>query len=911
VAFHIRPRIRRAFRLSLRRPDLTKREIEEELRTHLALRVSQLVERGMSLAEAERHALNRFGGSWEHAVSRLTAAGRVRDGRLQARERIDALWSDLRYAIRTLSRQPAFALVVVLTLALGIGANATMFGVIDRLLLRPPPHVRAPGELLAINRTATQPGNSQLLVAMQYPLYTLLRADTAAFREVAASSFITGLTLGSGAGAEQVMGVFVNSDYFRTLGTSPALGRVFGLQEDGDVPSSDVVVLSHGFWQRRFASDPSILGKPLRVGPRSLTVIGVAPESFSGVDPRRVDMWIPINQAAVYHVAREQFPTLWSAIWVQIHVRLKPGVSASEAAARATTIYRTGVSESAGAMKGKRGGPGSDRLTLRSILPAEQLADNPEAKLARLLFAVAAVVLMIACANVASLALARGSERRREIAVRLALGVSRWRLFRMWVSETMALAVCGGALAIVVAEWGISLLQRTLLSDFAWTESALDPRVLAVTLGLVLLTIVLAGLAPALRASRPDVVDALKTGGRVGSVALSRVRSALMIGQAALAVVLVVGAGLFVHSLKAAANVRLGYEPSQILSATMDVKSYGYSIPARAGLYTAMRERALNVPGVADAAISSTHPLMAWRFGMPVSVPGRDSLPQPPMGIPFYNAVGAGYFSTLGLRLVDGRPLTAADVSAKARVAVLSETMARAYWPGERAVDRCILLDGDSVCTTVVGVAADAKERVQAADAPFLVYVPLSPRWDPGANALLVRSRDADGARLVEPVRRAMQGISPNLPYADVQSFDDLLMPEIRPWRTAATLFSLFGALALIIAAGGLYSVISYGVTQRRHEFGVRMALGAQVGDVVRQVMDQGVRAALIGLALGSAIAFVAGRFVETLIFQTSPRSPSAFAVAAALIVIVALAATFIPAWRASRVDPVTALRGD
>jgi hypothetical protein len=281
------------------------------------------------------------------------------------------------------------------------------------------------------------------------------------------------------------------------------------------------------------------------------------------------------------------------------------------------------------------------------------------------------------------------------------------------------------------------------------------------------------------------------------------------------------------------------------------------------------------------------------------------------MGGPFYNAVGAGYFSTLGLALVEGRPLTAADVAAEARVAVLSEAMARAYWPGERAVDRCLLLRGDSVCTTVVGVAADAKEGLQQTDPRFLVYVPLGPRWNAGANTLLVRSSDADAARLVAPLRRAMQGVAPNLPYADVQSLGDLLAPEIRPWRTGATLFSLFGALALLIAAGGLYSAISYNVTQRRHEFGVRMALGAEVGDVVRQVMDQGVRAALIGLALGSAIALGAGRFVQTLLFQTSPRSPSAFAAAATLIVIVAVAATFIPAWRASRVDPVTALRAD
>ena len=911
MRFDIRPRIRRAFRLALRRPDLSEREIEEELRAHIALRAAHLEAQGLTRAEAEQQALRRLGSSWDDAVARLHEAGQARDARLRMRERVGAAWSDARYAGRALARQPVFALVVMVTFALGIGANATMFGVIDRLLLRPPPHVRAPGELLEVGRPATEPGVPRMLSGLQYPLYARLRADTAAFRQVAASSFITALTLGAGAGAERVFGVFVNSDYFRVLGTDAALGRFFGAQEDGDVPSNDVVILSHGFWQRRFAGDPSILGKTLPVGPRSLTVIGVARESFSGVDPRRVDMWIPVNQAAVYHIADERFPTHWGHIWLRVHVRLKPGLSATEAAARATTIYNVGFAEWAGSARGKSGSMGGDRLVLRSVLPAEQLGDSPEAGFARLLLAVSAVVLVIACANVASLLLARGTERRREIAVRLALGVSRWRLFRLLVAETVVLALCGGVIAILVARWGIALLQRTLLSDFAWTESALDVRVLAVTFGLVLMTVVVAGVAPALRASRPDVVDALKAGGREGGVALSRVRGALMIAQAALSVVLVVGAGLFVRSLKEAASVRLGYETDRVLSATMDVESYGYSIPARVALYGDLRDRAMTVPGVVDAAISSTHPLLGWGFGMRVSIPGRDTVPRSPMGGPFYNSVGAGYFSTLGLRLVEGRPLTAADVAAEARVAVLSEAMARAYWPGERAVNRCLLLRGDSVCTTVVGVAADAKEALQQTDPRFLVYVPLGPRWNAGANTLLVRSRDADAARFVEPLRRAMQGVAPNLPYADIQSLGDLLAPEIRPWRTGATLFSLFGALALVIAAGGLYSALSYIVTQRRHEFGVRMALGAEVGDVVRQVMDQGVRAALIGLVLGSTIALGASRFVETLLFRTSPRSPSAFAVAATLIMIVAVAATFIPAWRASRVDPATALRGD
>jgi predicted permease len=911
MPFNIRPRIRKAFRIALLRRDLTEREIDEELRTHIALRVSQLETLGLTRSEAEREAMSRLGVSWDEARTRLHAAGRGRDSRLRLRERADIVWGDLAYAVRALTRQPAFAIVVVLTFALGIGANATMFGVIDRLLLRPPPHVRAPSELLEVGRVMQQNGQAEIYTGMQYPLYTRLRADSAAFREVAVGTFITALTLGSGATAEQVYGVFANSDYFRVLGTDPALGRFFGVAEDGEVPSSDVVVLSHGFWQRRFAGDPAVLGKTIRIGPRDLTVIGVARDGFSGVDPRRVDVWIPIAQAEVYHVANPGWSSHWGNIWVRIHTRLVPGVTPSAAAVRASTWYRTGFAEWRSGRKARGDGLDEDRFVLRSILPAAQLADNPEAKLARLLFAVAAVVLLIACANVASLLLARGTERRREIAVRLALGVSRPRLLRMLVAETLVLAVCGGLVALLVAHWGIAFLHATLLSDFAWADTGIDGRVVAANAALVLATVALAGIVPAWRASRPNVVEALKAGGREGGLGVSRARTVLMIAQAALSVVLLVAASLFVQSLRQAASVRLGYETEGVLSATIDIEPLGYAIPARLALYTAMRDRVLAVPGVADATMSSTHPLLGWGFRRQVVVPGRDTLPEPLDGGPFYNAVGSGYFSTLGLEIVEGRPITAADVAGEARVAVLSEAMARAYWPGERAVDRCIVLRPEPSCMTIVGVAADAQQGLRPTVPHFLIYVPIAARWNAGANAMLVRSRDGNSARLVEPIRRAMQGAAPNLPYADVQSLADLLAPEIRPWRTGATLFSLFGALALLIAAVGLYSAISYHVVQRRHEFGVRVALGAQIVDVVRLVMDQAVRAALVGVVVGSLIALAAGRFVEALLFQTSPRNPSAFAMAALVLVTVAAVASFVPAWRASRVDPLSALRGE
>ncbi len=569
------------------------------------------------------------------------------------------------------------------------------------------------------------------------------------------------------------------------------------------------------------------------------------------------------------------------------------------------------------ATREKRGGmrrPPEAPFEMRSTLPSAQLADDPQAKLARLLVGVTAVVLLIACANVGSLLFARGTERRREIAVRLALGVSRGRLLRLLFAETAILAACGGLIALVLARWGIALLHATLLSDFAWTESAFDGRVVAATATLVVLTVVIAGVAPAFRASRPDLVESLKSGGREGGIGVSRLRTLLMTAQVALCVVLIVGAGLFVQSLRRAATVPLGYEPTGVLTASvMNLVPLGYKIPQRLALYASLRDRIATLPGVAGAAVAATYPVQGmFRFAVDIAVPGRDSLPPSPDGfVPTYNAVSGGFFSALGIRITDGRPIIDSDVSTATRVAVVSDAIARAYWPGERAIGRCLMINADSVCTTVVGVAADVKQAIDRTSAGFVVYVPLRSEWDLGPNAVIVRARNGRAEELIPAVRDAIQGTAPNLPYANVQPFDALLAPQLRTWKTGSSLFTLFGGLALVIAAIGLYSAISYTVAQRRHEFGVRMALGARMPDVVRLVMDQGIQAAVIGTVVGAVAAASLGGVVAPLLFQTSPREPAAFALAAVMIVVVAALASFVPAWRASRVDPVTALRAD
>ncbi|HUQ84363.1 MAG TPA: ABC transporter permease [Gemmatimonadaceae bacterium] len=908
MGFDLRPRVKRAFRLALRRPDLTEAEVDEELRFHIASRIDQLVSRGLTREQAADEARRRFGISWDDAVARVHAAGQARERRLGLVERVDAARRDLAYAARTLSRQPIFSLVVVLTFALGIGANATMFGVIDRLLLRPPPHVGRAAELFQVGHFARFLGEEELWTTFPYPFYTALRADSATFSSVGAAGGARSLTLGSGSSAARIVGAIATAEYFRVLQTTPALGRFFTSAETGEASAADVAVVSYGFWQRHFAGDPAALGKALRIDSRVYTVIGVAREEFTGVDPHRVDVWVPPHVTAFSGLHRSTWRTEWDGGWLEVYVRLRPGVTIASAVERASASYVAGMQAWSGKVVPKNE---RTKFVVSSVLPSARSADSRESRVTTLLLAVSAVVLLIACANIASLLLARGAERRREIAVRLALGVSRARLVRLLVAETVLLALCGGVVAVVVAHWGLALLHTTLLADFAWTSSVLDGRMLAATAAMILTTAALAGLAPAWRSSRPDVVASLTAGGRAGSVSTSRIRTGLIVVQAALSVVLLVGAGLFARSLREAASVHLGYERDRVVAAGVDLVPLGRTLAERFALYAAMRDRVASLPGVESAAFAFAHPLEGRGLHANVRVPGRDSLPLAPMAGPQLNGVAGDYFRTLGLPMVDGRPITSADVSARAPVAVLSAAMARAYWPGERAVGRCLMIGDEPVCTTVVGVASDAFEWVEESTRRFVIYRPISDRMEPGANTIIVRSAGKDPRKLVEPIRRAIQGTAPDLPYASVYTMDDAVGGQVETWRMGAVLFSVFGGLALLIASVGLYSAISYAVTQRRHEFGVRMALGAQIGDVLRLVMQQGLRAAVGGLVLGFVAAVLAGTLVADLLFRTSPRNPTVFVAVGAIILVVAVAATFVPAWRASRTDPATALRAD
>jgi predicted permease len=900
----IRPGVRRFFRLAVWRTRLRAREVDDEIRFHLEQRAAQLArEQGLTPAEARAEALRLFGGLNE-ARPRLMAAAREREAHMRRGELLDSVRQDVTYAVRQLRRSPGFALAAVITLALGIGANATMFGVIDRLLLRPPAHVVDPARVMYLSYVRTFDGRTDDQEAFSYPLYRDLR-ETRAFEHVAAYSR-TSLALGRGPDARRVRAMRVSANYFMTLGVRPALGRLFVAEDDGNPVAPTVAVLGYGFWQSHFGGDAGVLGRSLPLGDGRYTIIGVAPERFVGLGQSAVDLWIPLT-AGVDAEDLVNWNKGRQAFWLRVIGRLRPGVTPAAARADASATLRAG-DERAGVSPtwiAER----NPRIALISALPRRARANDPDAKVSLLLGAVSLLVLLLACANVANLLLARGIRRRREIAVRLALGIGRRRLLRLLVLESLVLAALGGVAAVVVAKWGGELVRRVLFAGIDWVDSPVDARVLAYTALAALATGLLAGLAPALQASNPELTGALKEGAREGRVHRSRGRRALLLVQAALTVVLLVGTGLFVRSLRRIEALPLGMDVDRVLVATVSLSGTSYKPAEIRDIYRRLEEAARAMPGVRSAAIGTSLPFStAW--SEEVRVPGRDSLPLTKSGGPYFNAVSPDFFDAIGTRVLRGRGFTAADRGGRQRVAVVNETLARLWWPNESPLGKCMKVGGDTMpCAEIVGVVENARRFQVLEDESVQFFIPIEHApSDLRPGALFVRPT-GDPAALLGPLRRVLQSAVPNLPYVSVEPFRDQVSPQTRSWRLGATMFGAFGLLALVLAAVGLYGVLAYDVNQRMHEMGVRVALGAQGRDVSRLVVGEGLRIVVLGGAMGFGIAVAAGRFVKPLLFQTSPQEPAVFVVVGVVVLVVALLATVIPAWRAGRVDPVVALR--
>ena len=825
---------------------------------------------------------------------------------------LDAIRQDLSYALRGLRAKPAFTIAVVLTLALGIGANAAMFSLVDRLLFRPPPLLKTPDLVHRVYAATTFRGKERIGFGGQYARYIDFTKWTSSF-DLMAGVAARDLAVGVGDAAREMPIAAVSASFFKFFDAPPALGRYFGSAEDTTPTGAPVAIVSYARWQTQYGGSRDVLGSKVQIGPTMYTIIGVTPPGFVGLwsgQPRAY--YIPITAYGAAVAASNDFlrkETWWTTYhwgWMEVIARRKAGVSETVANADLTQAFvKSSEAE-------RVGSPHAPPLTLTkprafvgSILSERGPNASGFAKVASWLGGVALVVLLIACANVANLLFARALRRRREIAVRLALGVSRGRLLSQLLTESVLLALAGGIAGMFVAQvssFGLRaafLPKDTAVSVFRDERTILFAGVAALAAGL------LTGLAPIVQASRADLTGDLKAGAREGTYQRSRLRVALLVMQGALSVVLLVGAGLFVRSLNNVKDIRLGYDVEPVMIAGLNMRGVHLDSAHHVQLRQRLLETALATPGVENATLQTGIPFWStWSVGLHVA--GIDTVAR--LGRFDVNAVSPGYFATMGTRILRGRGILATDLEHSPLVMLVSQAMAKTLWPNEDAIGKCVRLNADTnPCREVVGIAEDIKSHQLGTETDMYYYLPAT-QFNPNQTDFFIRVR-GDAARQQEAVRRALQREMPGASYITTTPLAEVLGQQTKSWRLGASMFSAFGLLALVLAAIGLYSVIAYNVAQRTHELGVRMALGAQRSDVLRLVVSEGLRLAIVGVVLGAAIAFGAGRWIKPLLFDESPRDPVVFVLVALALVLVSLAASWIPARRASRVEPTRALR--
>ena len=909
----IRPGVTRLFRLAIRRWRAIEgdaaRDVDEEIRTHLELRADTLVRDGWTHEAARREAERRFGSLADtRRELRATAATRERD--MHISEWLSEIWFDLVHGVRALRREPAFTAFVVATLALGLGANAAMFGIVDRLLVSAPAHVRDADRVRRL-QIALQPAGMETQRSgwFGYVTYDVLRHEARSLAEVAAYSVQPeGTILGRGTSARRINLGEATASLFRLLGVRPAIGRFYDEKDDDTAAPEHVVVLGYGLWQQDYGGRPDIVGQRITLDTREYTIVGVAPRGFTGPDLTRVDAWLPESLLGPSRRSTNWTGT-WNSAWLSIVVRLKDGVTDAQADAEATTVVRR-------AYVGSDSAKARATLAVRPLRFARDGEESAESRVSKWLFAVAIIVLAIACANVVNLLLARALRRRREMAVRLTLGAGRWRVIRLAIVETLALAFAGGAAGLAVA-YGIGSVTRTkLLPDVEWTSPPVDLKLVGVSALVAILVGLVVGLVPSVQASTPDLTASLNAGAREGGGRMGRIRATLTVAQAALSVVLLVGAGLFMRSLQQVRALDLGLQPNRVL--TFSVQRTGLALITDSVERLRERERRLSFyPMVAEVlgrrpdveAVSLTIGLaFTSGFGEDIRVPGRDSVPRLKGGGPYLNAVSADYFKTVGTRVLRGRSFSTGDRAGTEPVAIVNETMTATLWPGEDPLGKCFMIGQSPACTTIVGIAVNARRFRLREDEAMAFYIPFGQEQSIGGTQLLVRPR-GEAAGLVNEVRRELSELDPSIIFVNAGVLQDRLDPQIRPWRLGASMFSLMGALAFLVAALGLYSVMSYLVTHRTHEMGVRIALGATSSDVMRLIVRGGLALAITGVAIGLALALAAARFIEPLLFDTSPRDPVVFGGVALALLSAAVIACIVPGARAARVNPMEAMR--
>jgi len=875
-------------------------ELVNEVEFHRAMVEEDLVKRGMSPATARIEARRTMGND---------TAMREEARAVWLWPSLEALWQDATYTLRDLRRNPTFTIGVTLTLALGIGANAAMFSLIDRLLFRSPAFMVDPSTVQQVYMYRTSQGKESG-TGGQFARYSDMARYSTAFSQIAGVS-LKRLAVGVGQGTRVRNVAIVSAGFFGFFDAPPVLGRYFTASEDAPPDPAPVAVLSHALWTTQFDARRDVLGTTLRIDAVEYTIIGVAPDGFVGLWPYRP----PIAFVPLTTYGRSEGPPDWATTYghsfgIDPIVRRKPNVTIAQASADLTNALRRSYQAQ---YEGNPAGAPLDRLRPRAVAAPvlEERGPEPSRALrpARWLAGVTVIVLLIAAANVANLLLARAIRRRREIAVRLALGVSRRRLFGQLLTEGVILALVGGAAGVALAVWGGRVLSATFLPGTEPVSIITDARTLVFS-GLVALGVgLITGMAPMAQLARTSLVADLKSGPREGTHGRSRLRTSLILLQSALSVVLLVGAGLFVQSLRNVRDVRLGFDADSVLVVELEMRDVRLDSAATVALRLRLLDAAKSVPGVAHASLRESIPF-AGMSSYPIKVAGIDSVRA--LGEFHFNSVSPDYFSVMGTRILRGRAFENTDREGARPVLVVGQSMANVLWPGQDPIGQCVRVGLDSLppCRYVVGVAEDIhSESIEPESKLFFYYMPAL-QWNPHEGGLFVRTR-VDPSVAQEPLRRALQREMPGTAFVTVNPLGNIVGAKMRSWIVGATLFTAFGVLALVLAAVGLYSVIAYNVTQRKHELGVRLALGAGRMRVVRIIVLESVRFALAGVALGSVVAWAAGNSIGPLLFDQSPHDVVVFGTVTVVLVCVAVVASWLPALRAAGLDPKTALQAD
>ena len=876
---------------SLARRDRVEQDLDRELGFHLAQQVEENLAAGMPPAEARRAAIRKLGG-----VTQIQEE--CRD--MRRTDTIETLWRDLRYALRMLAKNPGFTVVIVLTLALAIGANSAIFSVIDGVLLRPLPYPA--GDRIA----------RVFFHSASFPKFPLNPFDFRDFRRLLGSfDSLAGFTRAdlqlSGSGQpERFTGFAVTAGFFRVLGLHPARGHEF--TSNDEIPGNEQqVILSDRLWRNRFAADPNIVGRKIPLDSRPFTVAGVMPpgtehpgNAYNGVaHGETVDLWWPF--------AFRGDPNQRGSHYLEAIGRLKPGVAPAKAQGEMNALIARIRREHPGALEGWQA----------IVVPLYKEIVGPSERLLLVLLGAVGLVLLIACANAANLLLARATARHREIAVRTALGASRLRLVRQMLTESLLIALISGGLALAIAVAGVRVLVSLLPAEFPRADTIhINAAVFAFTLLIALATGVLFGLAPALQAARTDFQDSLRAGGRgTGSHrGHLRLRSVLVIGEVSLACLLLIGAGLMLRSFVNLLRSDPGFRPEHLLTARVSLPDATYKSIDAVHFWGRLRTSLGSIADIRAAGVGTDLPWTGYDDNISgFTIEGK----KPPGHQDFhgrYHVAGPGYFQAMGIPLVRGRFFTDGDTMKAPVAMIVNRSMARRYWPNEDAVGKRITFEDhpkEADWMTIVGIVGDVKDKPDSPAAENAFWWPIE-QSPVGVNGMVVVVRGAaDPAMLVNDLRQAVRQLDPTLAVANIRPMDDIADAKVSTPRFALFLVAQFAGLALTLAAVGIYGVISYAVSQRTHEFGLRMALGAQPGDVRRLVLRQGVRLALAGVALGLGGALALSRVLWSLLYEVKAADPVTFLSVAGLSIAVAALACYLPARRATAVDPAHALRSE